>query len=370
MRIAMIGQKGVEVGNRGGGIEVHVVEISKRLVEMGHDVSVYARAQYSPKKPLKYFGVSLIYTPTIYTKRLEAIVHTFLSTMHAVRNQYDVIHYHGVGPSTLSFIPRILAPKVTVINTFHARDQFNRKWGRFARLFLAVGEWTAVRFPHYCIAVSHGIQVYCRDVLNREVVYIPNGANIQVEKKFSELKKLGFKKDDYILTVGRITQAKGLHYLIPAFKQIKTKKQLVIVGAPSFTDEYYEDLRKQAKKDRRVHFVGYQSGDALRQLFAHAHLYVQASEIEGLPLVVLEAMSYGVPPLVSDIPPNLEAIHGAGFTFKTQNTEDLRKQLQDLLDNPKLVKNQSEEAIATIETQFNWDIIADHTEGVYISARH
>ncbi len=366
----MIGQKGVELGDRGGGIEVHVAEITKRLIEMGHDVNVYARAQYNPRKPLRYFGVRLIYTPTIYTKHLEAIVHTFISTIHAVSQNYDVIHYHGVGPSTLSFIPRILAPKVTIVNTFHARDQFNRKWGYFARKLLAFAEWTTVHFPHYCIAVSHEIQVYCREVLNREVVYIPNGANVQEVKKTDKLDKFGIKKNEYILTVGRITQAKGLHYLIPVFKKIKTKKQLIVVGSPSFTDKYYNDLRKIAKKDPRVHFVGFQSGETLRQLFGNAYLYVQASEIEGLPLVVLEAMSFGVPPLVSDIKPNLEAIHNAGFTFKTQDIEDLRRKFQDLLDNPKLVEDKSEEAIATIETQFNWDIITDHIESVYITARH
>ncbi|MFA6131239.1 MAG: glycosyltransferase family 4 protein [Patescibacteria group bacterium] len=370
MRIAMIGQKGVEIGSRGGGIETHVAELSERLVKKGHEITVFCRAKYSPKKPMDFKGVHLRYPKTIYTKHLEAIIHTFFSTIVVMFGTYDIVHYHGVGPSTLAFLPRLFRPHMTVIATFHARDRLNRKWGWFARNFLAFGERTAVWFPHYCIAVSHDIQVYCRDYLGREVVYIPNGANVQEVAESNELEKFSLTPHEYLLTVGRLVPAKGLHYLIEAFRGIETNQQLVIVGAPSFTDAYLESLHALAGGDERIRFLGYQSGEILRQLFAHAYLYIQPSEIEGLPLVVLEAMSYGLPPLVSDIAPNIEAIHGAGFIFKTQDANDLRVHLEELLAHPEMVAEKSAEAKEIIATHFNWDVIADHTDAVYISARH
>ncbi|MFA6522290.1 MAG: glycosyltransferase family 4 protein [Patescibacteria group bacterium] len=370
MRIAMIGQKGIELGSRGGGVEVHVAQISSRLVKKGHDVTIFCRAKYSPKKPGEYQGVHLRYLPTIYTKRLEAIVHTFFSTLAVVAGSFDVVHYHGVGPSTLAFIPRIFRPRMTVVVTFHARDMLNRKWGWGARRLLAFAERTAIWFSHYCIAVSHDLQVYCRDVLHREVVYIPNGATIQEETGTNELEKFDLRAREYILTVGRLVPAKGLHYLVEAFRGIETQQQLVIVGAPSYSDAYLESLYALAEGDERIHFLGFQTGETLRQLFGHAYLYVQPSEVEGLPLVVLEAMSFGIPPLVSDIAPNLEAIHNGGFTFETQNANDLRKHLVELLDHPDLVAAKSAQAKEIIQTKFNWDVIADHTEAIYISARH
>lgn len=366
----MIGQKGVALGERGGGVEKHVAEISRRLVEVGHDVSVYARAKDDLDQPETYHGVHLLYMPTIYTKNLEAIVHTFLSTLHALRQDYDIIHYHGVGPSTLAWIPRLFAREATVITTFHSQDRFHKKWGFFARLYLTFGEWATVHFGQYCIAVSHVLQVYCRDRFARETVYIPNGAELIEVASDDQLDRFGLSPQSYVLTVGRLVPQKGIHLLIEAFKGLQTEKQLVLVGAPSFSQGYYQHIRDLAEGDDRIHFVGYQEGEALQQLYAHAYLYVHPSESEGLPLSVLEAMSYGIVPLVSDIPPNVEVLHHTGFTFPSGDAMALRDALMRLLDHEAVITSQSDEVRAVIEVAFNWDTIAKHTESVYITARH
>ena len=358
------------LGERAGGIERHVAEISTRLVEDGHDVTVYSRDRYTPKKPERIEGVKLQYLPTIYTKHFETITHTFLSTIHALFQKYDIIHYHGVGPATLAWIARLFARKATVIVTFHAQDRFHTKWGWFARRYLALGERAAVIFPHYCITVSHVLQVYCRDTFGRAVVYIPNGAKVKHVEESGELEKFGLKPKGYILNVGRIVGQKGLHYLIKAFRQVETDKRLVFVGGVSFTEPYFKKLRALAKGDDRIHFLGFQSGRTLDQLYANAYLFCSPSESEGLPLVVLEAMSFGVAPLVSDIPENLEAIHHTGFTFHTADVEDLRHRLQDLINHPELVEERAEESRAVIEIHFNWDQITKQIESVYISSRH
>lgn len=366
----MIGQKGVVLEGRAGGIEKHVAEVTRRLVSFGHNVTLYVRRRYHQSSDSHFAGAKLFYVPTIYTKNLEAIIYTFIATIHAIFQKYDIIHYHGVGPATLAWIPRILSPKTTVIVTFHSQDRFHQKWGWFARKYLALGERAAVTFPHYCIAVSHVIQVYCRDTFGVEVVYIPNGAVGRVVKEKDVLEKFGLRENEYLINVSRLVPHKGQHLLIEAFKMIDTDKDLVFVGAPSFTDKYYRQLRELAKDDARIRFLGFQTGQVLDQLYAHAYLYVHPSIAEGLPLVVLEAMSFGTAPLVSDIPAMLEAAHHAGFSFHTGSVLDLQHNLEETLGNSDLVKERGEEARAIIEVHFNWDRITEHTESVYITARH
>jgi len=366
----MIGQKSMVLGERAGGIEKHVAELSTHLVTMGHHVTVYARAKYSPEKPKRLHGVRLLFLPTIYSKNIEAILHTFLASIHALFGHYDIIHYHGVGPATLSWVPRLFARKAKVIVTFHSQDQFHQKWGFFARRYLAFGERASTIFPHYCISVSHVIQLYCRETFHREVVYIPNGSTVKHVLDMQELESFDLQPKGYILYVGRLVPQKGLQFLIEAYKHLKTDKKLVIVGAPSFSDEYYKQLRSLAKGNANILFLGFQTSAKLEQLFAHAYVYCQPSESEGLPVVVLESMSFGVAPLVSDIPENLEAMHHSGFSFKNTNVDDLAHQLRFLLRHPEVVQEKGEEAQAVIEIKFNWKRISEQVEGVYITARH
>jgi glycosyltransferase involved in cell wall biosynthesis len=370
MKIAMIGQKGIVTSQQAGGIERHVREISKRLALIGHDIFVYARAKYDPSKNLEFDGVKLIYLPTIYTKHAEAIIHTFICAVHACFQNYDIIHFHGVGPSTLAWIPRLFSRNSKVIVTFHSQDRFHKKWGFVAQMYLWFGEWTSVAFSHYCIAVSHEMQVYCREHYSREVIYIPNGSDVKSVSAHDELHKFGLNKQEYFLNVGRIVPQKGLHFLIKAFRKLKTDKHLVIVGAPSFSEKYYTQLIDLARGDERIHFVGFQEGIVLEQLYANAFAYVHPSEYEGLPLVLLEAMSYGLMPIVSDIAPNIEIIHGIGLTFMVADVDDLNRQLEYAIAHPQIVRDQSNQAKSIIEEYFNWDTITDHIESVYITARH
>ncbi|MDA1038547.1 MAG: glycosyltransferase family 4 protein [bacterium] len=377
MRIAMIGQHGIHAGEKGGGVEKAVESISKRLVAIGHhDVFVYARRRSMPGKEKFVDGVHIIYIPTIYRKNLVAIVHTFLSTLHALFGSYDIIHYHGVGPSTLSWIPRILLSNTKVVATFHSQDRFHTKWSIFARSYLYFGEWTAVTFPHACIAVSHTIQVFCRKRFHRDTVYIPNGAEVMVVDSSDRLKKFGLESGHYILNVGRIVKHKGMEYLVKAHERLVDEfgadrvPKLVFVGAPSYTDVYFNELKKRTAGNPHIQFLGFQTGEDLKQIFAHALLYVHPSEREGLPLVILEAMSFGLPVLVSDIPENLEAIHHAGFKFKNKDVDDLTEKLITLLCNPEKLAKARERAVGTVEAYYNWDMIAEHTEEVYRTIRH
>lgn len=383
MRIAMIGQKGFEIGERGGGVEQHVRALSLHLGRRGHEVTVYARRRYVPaasvssarsKRNGEHPGVTVRFMPTVYRKNLEAIVHTFLSTLDAMLRPYDIIHYHGVGPSTLAWIPRLLKPRARVVCTFHSQDRFHQKWGLVARLYLWLGEWAACVFPHATIAVSHVIQVFARRRYGRQVVYIPNGAEVQTVTATDTLAAFGLEPKKYILNVGRLVQHKGVHYLIEAFKDMKGHTghafKLAVVGAAAYTSDYEKRLKDEAIGRDDIAFLGYQSGEALRQLYAHAYLYVQPSESEGLPVVVLEAMSFGRPVLVSDIPENLEAMHRAGFSFANKDVADLTDKLVELVNHPELVEGAAKDTQETVRRHFNWEMIAVHTEAVYLSIRH
>ena len=377
MRIVFIGQKGLKIGESGGGVEQHVGKLAHHLAQRGHQVTVYARKRYGSTYIHDESNIYVKFLPTVYRKNLEAIVHTFLATLDILFRRYDIIHYHGVGPATMSWIPRLLKRRARTIVTFHSQDRFHRKWSWFARKYLHFGEWAACWFPHATISVSHGIQLYAREHYKRQIIYVPNGVEVQEGEDDHLLRQFHLKSGKYLLNVSRLVPHKGQHYLLEAYQRlnelIPEKMEdihLVFVGAPSYTPEYEQKLQTLADRNPNVHFLGYRTGEELRQLFDHAYLYVQPSDSEGLAVVVLESMSFGVPVLVSDITPNLEAMNHTGFSFKNTNVDDLTHVLRELLDRPELISRAGVQAQEMVRHHFNWRVITDHTEIVYRSVRH
>ncbi|MBI4133485.1 glycosyltransferase family 4 protein [Candidatus Uhrbacteria bacterium] len=366
MRIAMLGLRGIPVGNYGGGVERHVEELAERLARRKHVVFVYVRTHTrTPRLPRTWRGVHLISLPTIRRKNLETIVHTFIATLHVLFMPVDIVHYHGVGPATLAWIPRLFKPWARVIVTFHSIDRFHKKWGRFARAYLGFGEWAAMHFSHQTIVVSHTLQVYVHRRFKRPGIFIPNGVEARAARTRDELAQFNLRSRLYVLTVARLIKHKGIHYLIQAFRGLRTDKKLVIVGAPSFTDDYAEYLARLAADDPRIIFTGFQTGRALAELFSHAYLYVHPSEAEGLSVTILEAMAYGTAVLISNIPENLETIDHSGFSFENRNIQDLRKKLVQLLGNPEQVCDRARRGQLWVRRKFNWDMIVKETERVY-----
>ena len=369
MKIAHIGSKGIPA--QAGGIERHIEELSTRLAASGHEVFVYCRKHYTNYKEKNYKGINLIYLPSIRTKNLETISHTFLATLDALGRNYDVIHYHGVGPSTFSIIPRLLARKSKVIVTFHCQDKYHQKWGRIGRAYLAFGEFAACRFPHQTIAVSKVIKNYCKRVFRKEIEYIPNGVMPNIVNGDDEIKKLGLDAGKYILTCARLVPHKGIHYLIKAFQELKIQNlrqkafKLVIVGDSAHTDDYVQYLKKLAFGNKDIIFTGLQTGKVLAQLFKNAYIYVHPSEAEGLPITVLEAMASKKTVLASNISENIEAIAGRGYVFINKDIEDLKYKIELLLKNSDLVKKTGQEAYEYVLLNYNWDKIARATLNLY-----
>ncbi len=373
MRIAMVGQKGIPT--RFGGIERHVEALSGRLATAGHEVLVYTRPWYADPGYACPDGVRVVLTPTVRTKHLDAIVHTFTSTVHAIREGVDIIHYHGVGPSLMSWIPRLLAPRIKVVATFHCIDRKHQKWGVFARVMLWLGERFACTFPHRTIAVSQTLRNYCEHRHGRSAEYIPNGIVEPApgEQGWSSvLQEHGLEPNGYIVMVSRLVRHKGAHYLIDAYRSIKLNgghygKKLVIVGDSAFTDDYVVELKQKAAGDEDIVFTGYRSGADLDMLFAGAYLVVHPSESEGLPIAVLEAMSYGKTVLASDIPENLEAVRDHGVTFRNKDVQDLALKLVYLIRHPHLVVERGECARRHVIEHYHWDDVAVAVDALYRS---
>lgn len=363
----MIGQKGIFV-THDGGIETHVENLSKTLAEMGHEVFVYSRKHYTPRKLKSESGVKglkLIFSPSLNTKYFDAISHTFTSTIHALFQKYDVIHYHGVGPSVLSFIPRLLKWRAKTIVTFHSQDRYHKKWGKVAARFLQLGEWTACRFPNHTIAVSKTIKRLCKMEYGKEVSYIPNGVKIWEVQGSNKIKKWDLEPDQYILSVARFIRHKGLHWLIKAYHKLQTDKKLVLVGESPYPSKYKDYLVNLAKGDDNIIFTGYQMGKYLDQLFTNAYMYVHPSEAEGLAITILEAMSYGKTVLISDIPENLEAMGDYGRYFKTGNVNDLYLKMKDLLNDSEYVKSTGQQAKKFVKKEYAWDKITKEIIKLY-----
>ena len=367
----MIGQKGIPAVY--GGIERHVEELAFDLAKRGHEVIVYARKWYTPKTLQNYKGIKIVHTPTIHSKHFDAIAHTFVSTIHALIQKTDVIHYHGVGPSLLTWMPRILSPKTKVVATIHCLDRYHQKWGLFARVMLRLGEWAACRFPHKTISVSKTIYNYCLNEFQKLTSYIPNGVS-KAENAGSILieDKWNLKPEKYVLMVSRLVKHKGAHYLIRAWQIAKQAKpelfkdhKLVIVGGGSFTDTYVRQLEDMARGDNSIVFTGWQSGRTLSELYANTKLFVHPSENEGLPITVLQAMSFARPVLVSDIPEHKEVISDSKFWFNNAEIGSLARKMTELIQDNSLLVDSGYKNKILVEKNYNWNDIATQTLAVY-----
>ncbi|MDO9231787.1 MAG: glycosyltransferase family 4 protein [bacterium] len=369
MKIAFIGQKGIPA--KSGGVEKHVEEIATRLAQKGHEVFVYVRNNYTPKNLNGYRGIKLVHLPSIPTKHLDAISHTFFATIHALFQNYNVIHYQAIGPSSLSPIIKVFKRKTALIATYHCQDYFHQKWNWFARTCLRFGGAIASLVPDKTITVSKILENHIQNKFKKQAVVIPSGMDVFPTSESQYLAKWNLQKNSYVLSVSRLIRHKGVHYLIEAFKNLEDQhltrgKKLVIIGDGFHTDDYVKEIKDLSRGRENIIFTGSQFGEALNQFFSHAYCFVQPSESEGLSIALLEAMGYGKAILSSDIKENMQALNDdMSVSFHSGDVYDLEEKLVFLINNPALVKTMGEKAMIKAQTEFSWDKIVDQTEAVY-----
>lgn len=366
VNIAMIGHK--HIPSREGGVEVVVEELATRMVKQGHNVTCYNRKSRHVSggdlRQLKeYKGVKIKEAITIDYKGLAAMTSSFFAIVSATFSKCDIVHIHAEGPAFFSFIPHFFHKKVIV--TVHGLDWDRTKWKGFAKWYIKQGEKNAVKYADEIIVLSHGVREYFLREYGRKTIFIPNGVNNPEKKEARIIKKWNLNKDNYILYLGRIVPEKGEHYLINAFKKTKTEKKLVIAGGISDTAEYGMELKGLASGDDRIIFTGFVEGDILKELFSNAYLYCLPSDLEGMPLSLLEALSFGNCCLVSDIDECKEVVEDKGVLFRKADVNDLKLKLELLLYNQDLVKKYKKEANPFVMNKYNWNDVVEKTLKVY-----
>jgi glycosyltransferase involved in cell wall biosynthesis len=364
MRIFVTGTRGIP--KIPGGVEKHCEELYPRIVSKGHTVLCSTRSSYVKTDRKEWRNVILVkcFAPRI--KSLEAIIHTFISILIAKRYRPDLIHIHANGPSLLTPLARLLGFSVVVTN--HGPEYNREKWGPTAKFCLKLGEKFGCIFANEVIAISKIIQDIIQVRCYRKAHLIYNGVNLPVASQSSKfLASHGIKINNYITCVARFVPEKGLHDLITAFKKISAPIQLVIAGGADHETQYSRQIRKMAQKDSRIILTGYISGESLNQVFTHARLFVLPSYHEGLPIALLEAMSYNLPVLVSDIPPNKEIGLRDHRYYRCGDIDDLVRCIQLNLEKG-LNSEEIKEIRSILEYRYDWDKISEQTIAVYRKA--
>ncbi|MFA5854436.1 MAG: glycosyltransferase family 4 protein [Patescibacteria group bacterium] len=373
MRIAIIGSKGMPA--RSGGVERHVEELAPRLAKRGFRVTVYTRPWYTGSRKTSHNGVRLVPIASVHTMHLDAITHTFLATLHAMKEKFDIYHYHGVGPSLLAWLPRLFRPSAKVVVTFHTIDRHMHKWGPFARLVLRCGEWAATHFAHKTIVVSKTLAHYVREVYGCEAAYIPNGVKVPkpTKKDAAILDTFNLNKGRYVILVSRLIRSKNAGQLIDAWKRLKASTtdlrvlgmKLVIVGDGEANDPYVWEVRAKAAGAKDIVLTGARYANELHALIANAAFAAHPSSFEGLPIAVLEKMAHGKAVLASNTPEHLEIVEGRGFTFRLDNERDLMLQLYWMITHPRACAEAGRNAQKHVASYFNWEKIAKETAMLY-----
>lgn len=368
----MIGQQGIPA--RHGGVERAVEEVSARLVKRGHDVTVFNKHVKDESPIPSHRGIRIHYVRARSGKYTGNLTTSLLSTLHTLIHRYDVVHYHALGPTVFAPLAR-LRPGVKVVATVQGRDDQRAKWGGFAQRMLRLAAWTTARVPHEVVVVSQSLKEDFRQSYGRRTVYIPNGVNppldVQIPDHPPILQKLDIEGHPFLMTLGRLVPEKAVDELLRAFAKVPGESRLVVVGGGSGADEFEDELRRLAAQDERVVLAGPVFDDDLDALLRSASGFVMPSHLEGLPLALLEAASYGLPLICSDIDPHVEVLERSGpgrRLFRTGDVADLQHVLESFLDALPAEQAAAADVRASVLSRYSWDDITARLEETYEQA--
>ena len=361
LNIVMLGQK--RIPSREGGIEIVVEELSTRMVALGYMVTCLNRSRgHISEKEFK--GIKLKKVLTYNKRGLAAVTASISGAIVATFGKYNVVHFHAEGICAMLWLPKLFGKKC--IATIHGLDHQRAKWGKFASKYIMMGEKCAVKYADEIIVLSESIQKYFQETYGRETKFISNGVNkpkIREGKLIKE--RFGLDTDDYILFLGRLVPEKGIPYLLEAFQKVKTDRKLVIAGGASDTNQFVLELKEAARGDNRIVFTGFVQGQILDELYSNAYIYVLPSDLEGMPIGLLEAMSYGNCCVVSDISECTDVVEDKAIIFKRGDVIDLQKKLQKLCNEKKLVKEYQDSSADFICNKYAWDRVVEETVRIY-----
>lgn len=369
-RIAMLGHK--VVPSRRGGIEMMLTTLCPLLAEKGFDVTCYNRlgdkveGEYVHQiQDHQYRSVHLKTVPTIQIRGIAAVVYSFLASVHVAFGKYDLIHYHAEGPCAMMWIPKLFGKKCIV--TVHGLDWQREKWKKgFGAKYIKLGEIILAHCADEIIVLSENIKKYFFDTYGRTCTLIPNGIEVYETRPAKLISELyGLTRNSFFCSISRLVEEKAIHDLIEAYKMIDTDKKLVIAGESSDTNKYVRRLKEMADGNPNIIFTGFISGELLQEIFSNAYVYVLPSYLEGMPITLLEAMSYGNCTIGSDIPEIMEVVEDKAVIFEKGNVVSLAEKMKMLDNNPDLVKQYKNSASEFITEKYSWDKTLEETLKVY-----
>jgi glycosyltransferase involved in cell wall biosynthesis len=371
MRIAVIGAKGLPP--RQGGIEHYCAEVLPKVVERGHSVDLFAQSAYTGFPWLSRYnfqGVNIVTLPSLGINGVDTLLTSAIASLLAVKSGYDVVHFHGLGPSLFSLLPRLLT-NAKVVVTCHGLDWQREKWGNFTSNLIRLGEKTAVRFAHEITVVSSDLQNYFNQTYNRSTTFIPNAPAhyLDSDPTFPFVKSMGVDPGKYIVFLGRLVPEKCPDLLIQAFQALQSKNwKLVLVGGNGGTDSFLSKLYQLAASNPNIIFTGELRGTRLAEIVRGAGMFILPSNLEGSPLALLEAMRENIPVIASDIEAHRELIQtDRGLLFKKGESSALRDCLQWALYNSSEMTLMAERARKEILLHHNWHRVASEVAQIYES---
>ena len=362
MKIALLGTRGIPASY--SGFETCVEQLGQRLVERGHGVTVYCRSHHITYEGNSYKGMRLVKLPTISNKYLDTMVHSFISSLHALPQRYDVGLYFIAGNSPVTWIPRLAGTK-TILNV-DGLDWKRDKWPTFAKKYIQFAEYLATKLPNLYLTDSRVVQAYYQDRFNSKPPYIPYGSEVDILPAGETLAQYSLEPGQYILFVGRLVPENCAHHLVEAFRGLDTDMKCVIVGDSAYSQEYIASLKASAQGDPRIIFTGYVFGKGYHELGSNAHIFVETSGVGGTHPALVEAMAFGNCVVVYDTPENLETIGEAGLAYDGRTgANSLRQILSDLLAHPDKVQTYKQLAQQRAQTHYSWEAVTDAYERLF-----
>lgn len=369
MKIVYLGHK--RIPSNEGGVERVVMEHVKRLARRGHHVWVLNRmgsdcnaTRYNKLQHSDYHDCKIVNIPTL-KGAAEVPIYSFLATIWCIFKRPDVVVYNSSGSCVMIPLARFFGLKT--IGLLHGVDSNRGKWGRFASWYLRLGERMLAQKASVGMVLSRNMKKYIDTLYGSSTLLFANAA-VERKKQAPEIIRntLTLEKDSYILSLGRIVPEKGLHYLIDAFKQVKTDKRLIIAGGPDDkTLGYYREIQELAKGDKRIEFVGFVEGQLKEELYTNCYLFCLPSDIEGMANTLLESMAYGRCVLCSNIPENTEVVTDKAICHRQSDIKDIKEKLQMLCDSPTTVAQYAKESEPYILQRYNWEKVVDQMEHVF-----
>lgn len=362
LRIALLGTRGIPASY--GGFETFAEELSKRLVDRGHRVSVFSRSSFGEcfKGPDTYKGVTIEYAPTIFHKYLETPLHALTSMLKIFFRAFDVVLLCNAANSPFAWIVRLSA-KPIVINV-DGIERKRTKWNTLGKLWYRLGEWCSVKFASEIIGDAKVICDYYEEEYGRKGVMIPYGATAVKRSPGAVLERFGLKQGRYILYVSRLEPENNALGVIQAYRNVSTEIPLVIVGDAPYADEYKKLIRDAA--DSRVIFTGFQFGDAYQEFQSNCYLYIQATEVGGTHPALVESMAYGNCVVANDTPENREVLGDAGLFYPFNEFESLTKILQNFINVPESRHEYSQKAQRRVQDIYSWESVTTQYEQLFL----